>query len=220
LWSRPRAARTVALLAGIALLVLALPATAMALIASLERDLPLSPSAGEPPGAIVVLGGDETRISGSGTPMAIGPISLLRARAAAERARTLGLPILVTGGDAWRRGVPVATLMARALADDFGTPAHWVETTSLDTWQNARESAALLRAAGIRSAYIVTDAWHMRRALLAFYHFGIVATAAPTLLDPWPSGQASEFVPQAHAWVVSYYALHEWVGYLYYLARS
>ena len=219
---RGRVTARIALAMAAGLLALALPATAGTLLASLERDLPLSPSSADPPGAIVVLGGDVRRAAAADgkESMTIGPISLDRCRIGADLSRRFGLPILVTGGDPWRRGTPVAALMARTLSDDFDTPARWVEARSLDTWENARESAALLRLAGIRSIYLVTDGWHMRRALLAFAHYGIVATAAPTLLDPWPSLRPSEFIPQASAWLGSYYALHEWAGLVFYRLRN
>ena len=47
-------------------------------------------------------------------------------------------------------------------------------------------TASILQEAGIQRVYLVTHAWHMRRALLAFHRFGITATPAPVRPDPWP----------------------------------
>ena len=59
----------------------------------------------------------------------------------------------------------------------------------------------------------------MRRALLAFHHAGLRATAAPVLLDHPPTGIASDFAPRLSGWRMSFYALHEWIGCLYYVWR-
>ena len=48
-----------------------------------------------------------------------------------------------------------------SLRQDFQVPATWVETASRDTWENATDSAAILRPLGIHSVYVVTHAWHM-----------------------------------------------------------
>ena len=40
--------------------------------------------------------------------------------------------------------------MRDSLTQDFQVPVRWVEDRSRDTWQNARDSAAILRANGHR----------------------------------------------------------------------
>ena len=60
-------------------------------------------------------------------------------------------------------------------------------------------SAAILREQGINSVYVVTQAWHMRRALIAFAHTGITVTAAPTRFDRLPTPLAMDFVPESAA---------------------
>src|SRR3546814_11808110 len=63
---------------------------------------------------------------------------------------------------------------------DFGVEVRWTESESTSTWTNARLSAAKLRAADIRRFYLVTHAWHMPRAMLAFAGTGLEAVPAPT----------------------------------------
>ena len=106
--------------------------------------------------------------------------------------------------------------MSRTLREDFNTPVRWIEPRAADTWENAEFSAEILREQGIHSIYLVTHAWHMRRALIAFAHTGIVVTAAPVRLDTAPGGVASDFIPRTGAWLTSYYAMHEWIGSLDY----
>ena len=54
----------------------------------------------------------------------------------------------------------------------------------------------------------MTHAWHEKRALIAFDHFGLRATAAPVQLDDLSAGVA----PETSGWVRSYFGLHEWIG--------
>ncbi len=217
-------------IAGVALallLVLALPFTGGLLIASLERGLPLIPPADDPPRAIVVLaaevdhGARDPGANSAADDQAVdlGPLTVMRLRAAAALARRTGLPVLVSGGKPPDGSVSLAALMAESLRDDFGVPTRWREDRSDDTWENASDSAAILRREGIGSVYLVTHAWHMPRALIAFRHAGLRATAAPVLLDHAPTGIASDFAPRLSGWRMSFYALHEWIGCLYYAWR-
>ena len=219
--------RLVALAALAGLLLLALPAISGTLLAALETDLPTSMAPGTPlpgaplpgaplPGAIVILGGDVSEIGDTPDVADVGTLTLERLRAGAALSRATHLPVLVTGGVVGEGEPPVAALMARSLAEDFGVTARWIEPASRDTWENARLSAALLRADGIGAAYVVTHAWHMRRALMAFAPTGLAVVAAPTALDRMPTYGSSTFVPRVTSWLHGYFALHEWIGGVWY----
>ena len=210
-WWRRRA---LAIAAIAALLLLATPIVASALTSSLEAGLPATPDlAGMQ--AVLILGGDLNRDShGQVVP---GPLTLERLRGGVALARSAGLPIAVTGGPAWAGGPAIGTVMADSLARDFGFPASWVETESTDTWENARDSAALLARSGIHDVLVVTHAWHMRRSMLAFRDSGLDARPAPLMLD---KESLSSLMPRARAWEESYYALHEWIGIVWYTMRG
>lgn len=213
---RGRVGRLLALLSLAGLLLLSLPIVSMPLLASL--DVPPGPLDGPPPQAIVVLGGDVDRVADP--PGAVlGSLSLERVRAGAALQRRSGLPVLVSGGVVDDLPVTIGVLMAESMTADFGVPVHWTEATSPTTWENAGYSATMLRADGVSRVYLVTHAWHMRRSLLAFRLAGIDAVPAPVRLDPWPRLRPGEFLPRVSAWVNSFYAMHEWVGLAYYLAR-
>jgi uncharacterized SAM-binding protein YcdF (DUF218 family) len=201
------------------LLVLSLPVTSDLLFAGIER-FAAPPPGTPPPAAIVILSADVTRIGDTPASIDVGLLTLERIRAGAALARASGLPVLVSGGVLGRNQASVALLMARSLEADFSVPVRWQEDTSRDTWENAANSAALLRADGIRSVFLVTHAWHMRRALIAFRHFGIEATPAPVPFARKLHFQAGGFVPTARSLADSYYALHEWVGWLWYTLRA
>jgi uncharacterized SAM-binding protein YcdF (DUF218 family) len=216
----PRAATLILAIFLFGLTGLAMPVVSGSLMGSLESDLPMEPSAGDPPQVIVLLGGDFSRDASSANSFEVGPLSLERERAAAILERRTGLPVLVTGGPVVSGREAIGTLMDQSLTSDFGIRARWVETRARDTWENAQFSAAILMPRGITAVYLVTQAWHMRRAVQAFRHFGMHPLAAPTNIQPRLEVSASAFVPRAKSWLDSYYALHEWFGYAFYSIRD
>ena len=200
------------------LALLATPFVGGELIASLERHLPLQPGPATPPRAIVILGADvERRLGG---PPELGALSLERVAAGAALARRTGLPILVSGGRIPGAGTPVAKVMAATLVAQFGLTPRWVEDRSRDTWENAAFSTAILRKAGIGSAWIVSSAWHLPRAALAFRHFGLAIADSPVRISPAEPPTASDFAPRVQGWTMSFDALHEWIGLADYAWRA
>ena len=112
-------------------------------------------------------------------------------------------------------------MMADSLVHDFQVPVQWIERESRDTWENAHLSAAILREQGIKSVYVVTQAWHMRRAIVAFADTGITVTAAPTSArSRCRHAVRDDFVPEVGGWRQSYFALHEWIGLVWYSLRT
>jgi uncharacterized SAM-binding protein YcdF (DUF218 family) len=203
----------------IALILLGMPVVSGSLLLTLETGLPGTPPADHPPQAIIVLGGEIIRARDEKLGIRPGLLTLDRLRTAAALHRRTGLPILVTGGTTQPNTAAVGLIMEQSLKDDFQTPARWVESQSADTWENARFSADILRAEGITSVYVVTHAWHMRRAVLAFQGTGLTVTAAPASLDDPLGPGLNDFLPRAAGWQAGYLAIHEWVGYGWYALR-
>ncbi len=167
--------------------------------------------------AIVVLGGGRRRnapeYDGQDVPRAA---VLARLRYAVRLHRQTGLPMLVTGGSPEANADAEAELMARVLRDDFGAPARWVEGDSDNTAQNAQYSAAILRQAGISRILLVTDALHMPRSKRVFSQAGLTVTAAPTNYLGQGALIAADFIPGGGGLSDSHYAMHEWIGLLWY----
>ena len=97
----------------------------------------------------------------------------------------------------------------------------WLESDSLNTWQNATQSAAVLRAHGIGRILLVTEAFHIRRSVWCFEKQGLQVIAAPceqAHRGLYGRGLFS-IVPQSHNLFYSSRALEEWLGNLYYALR-
>lgn len=202
------------------LFLFALPVTADALQAILEHGLSDAPRPAVPPQAVVILSGDQSRISiGGAIAFRPGALTLEREQAGADLARRTGLPVLVSGGAIHSWSPPLASMMAASMANDFLLKVRWQEDRSGDTWANAVDSAAMLKAQGITRVYVVTHAWHMKRALIAFRRAGLDATPAPVAIDAKPRLLPGEFLPAAHAWLDSYYMCHEIIGLVWYAIR-
>ena len=218
---RRRAGR-VLLAGGLAgLLLFSIPLVSGLLIVSLEYGIPTQSDSTDPPQAIIILSADLTPVGvPGGVGFTVGRLTLERERAGAALARRVGLPVLVSGGRI-RLGAPtLAALMALSLHVDFGLAPLWLEDQSRDTWENAARSAAILRAAGIDRAYLVTNAWHMRRALIAFRAAGFRVVAVPAMPDVPPRLALASLLPRISAWQESYWALHEWIGCAWYALHA
>ena len=201
------------------LLLLATPFVAGHLAWSLARGIrqTVVETDADPPRAIIVLSAETARTA---TSVDVGPMTLERLRAAAALARRTGLPLLASGGSTWPEKPPLAALMAEALAADFAQPARWLERESRDTRENAVLSARMLKADGIRAAYVVTHAWHMPRTIEAFHRAGFTVYPWPVRTHRPPSGQAADWVPRADHLFTSWLALREWAGRLVYALRD
>jgi uncharacterized SAM-binding protein YcdF (DUF218 family) len=170
--------------------------------------------------AIVVLGGGRARVaSGEGDYDQVGPITLMRLRAAARLQRQTHVPLLVSGGAPDGQAESEAVLMARSLKDDFGVEARWVESNSINTNQNAILSTQLLRQDNIQQIFLVTDAIHMPRARWAFEHVGLLVVPVPSHFVASRDLHLASFIPNAQSLKNSHYAIHEWLGLLGYSLR-
>ena len=148
-------------------------------------------------------------------------LGLQRLQYAAYLAKATGRPILLTGGSGGGHGHrPVAEAMKVTLEREFGTTAAWLEVRATNTMENAKFSAQLLQQAGIHKVYLVTHAWHMPRAVLAFARTGLQVVPAPTAFVSRSEGLWSDFLPSASAMLLSYYAIHEWLGIAWYRYAS
>ena len=82
------------------------------------------------------------------------------------------------------------------------------ENESLNTYQNARNVANIVRPQRDDTLVLITSAYHMRRSLLAFNAFGLDAQPFITnVRQPQPT-----FFPRSRGFIDAETALHEMVG--------
>ncbi|MGH8623634.1 MAG: YdcF family protein, partial [Burkholderiales bacterium] len=145
---------------------------------------------------------------------------LARLRYAAHLHRALGKPLLASGGAPEGNSVPEAQLMRHVLQQDFRVPVQWIEEGSRNTFENALMSAAVLNPAGVQRIYLVTHAWHMRRARVAFEHAGFTVIPAPTGFATRFRLTLIDFLPDARALDDSGIFFREGVGIGWYHLRA
>lgn len=93
----------------------------------------------------------------------------------------------------------------------------YIENKSIDTYENAKLSKQAFENAGLSepTIYLVTSAYHMRRSIRLYEHFGFKVIPAATgfkisakVKDTW------DYLPNSYALYESYVALHEYAGLL------
>jgi uncharacterized SAM-binding protein YcdF (DUF218 family) len=210
----PRVGHATAWTALVCLLLLSLPAVSTMLVRTASTSGVFSSSAAKDAQAIVILGGGRRYAPEYGGET-VSISSLQRARYGAKLARELNLPILVTGGSVYGRGVSEADLMVQALENSFATPVKWIERRSRNTHENAQFSAQVLREAGIDTVVLVTHDIHQRRSMAEFAAVNIkTIPASVTLAQDTSRRSLPEHLPDAYSLMLSSLALHELIGYL------
>lgn len=212
---RPRLGKGLVWLALLLLYALSTQYASDRLLHALE-PAPSDPLASSGAGAIVVLGGGSYFAAPEYGSDTVKPETLARLRYAAYLQRATGKPVLVAGGHP--DGIPTAeaVLMKIALNRDFQVPVAWVEDKSDNTLENAYFSRPMLDAAGIRRIWLVTHAWHMRRAKMAFENAGFSVVAAPTGFATSYKLTVLSFLPRADAPRNSSRFFHEIIGIAWY----
>ncbi len=135
-----------------------------------------------PAGDVIILGGgaysDTPDVDGTGT-LCASPAS--RLLTAVRLQRQLDVPILLSGGQVYEDTGAEAKIAKRVLMS-LGVPENKIltETRSINTSQNARFSAEILRENGLSHPILVTSAFHMKRSVLNFAKQGVAVEPFPT----------------------------------------
>jgi uncharacterized SAM-binding protein YcdF (DUF218 family) len=203
---RPRLSIALLVIGLGSLWLLATPLVSDALQRLAQRYPPLDPSQPVNAQAIVILGGGSVRIAPEYGGPAAAHDTLERINYGAFLAHRTSLPVLVSGSPR------EADAMRTTLSRDFGINARWVENQSGDTFENARFSAPLLRADGIRRILLVTGSAHEWRAAHEFMGIGLEVVPAPVGYLRSIDMQAFRFMPNAGALMHSCESAYELIG--------
>ncbi|HEV2334382.1 MAG TPA: YdcF family protein [Stellaceae bacterium] len=213
-----RAGIVLTLASSLCLYAAATPALSSYLLSIVEAALPHTVDLGSAQ-AIVVLGGDVRRGNGADIPDTLGRLSLERVVWGAEAYRRLHLPVVVSGGRVRGAQASEGSLMKAALAADFAVPVGWSEERSRTTWENAVYTAQLLLPEKLTTVVVVSQAWHLPRALWAFERAGLTALPWPAPRTALRLGEFGDFLPSLGALNDTFDALHELIGGAYYRMR-
>jgi uncharacterized SAM-binding protein YcdF (DUF218 family) len=188
---RPRVGR---LLVGLSLGTLWLfstPTVGYAIYRLAEAYPALKPDAPVAAGAIVILGGD---------------IGWERLAYGAALARRTALPVLISSD------ADDARHLADVLESSFGIQARWVDQNSHDTFENARQTAGLLRDVPISRIVLVTHSSHMGRAVEEFEAAGFTVLPAPVAVNPRTDPGFYAWLPDVGGLLYSNLGLRELIG--------
>lgn len=150
----------------------------------------------------------------------VGESTLPRLRYGAYLHRQTGLPIIVSGGRVFEdKNSSLAQTMADSLRNDFNIDHVLLEDQSRSTYENAYYTKRLLDQHNMEQIFLVTNSYHMTRAMMTFQQQGITTIAAPTIFprknQPW----FRQLFPSASALQNTRISLHEWLGIIWYKIR-
>jgi uncharacterized SAM-binding protein YcdF (DUF218 family) len=189
-----------------------------ALLRPLEEDYPpLQARAALHVNAVVVLGGGARDLSWLGQAPQASETSLERVVRGVALARSLRLPLVLVGGngDPSRTSVSEAEAMAR-IASELGVPRSdiLVEGSARNTLESAREVRRALKG---RRIFLVTSAYHLRRAAGLFKKQGFDVVPAPCgYRGEHPALSFHAFIPRADSLHYSSNALAEYISLAWY----
>ncbi len=207
------------------MLLLSLPFVSFLSLASLEGSFPpLKPSPGQAD-AIVVLSGSYELPNSVQQEAVLGSDTEQRCLHAADvYHRVKPIPIVVSGaGIDPTLAAPSSAELMRDMLVKLGVQAGdlRLEPSSRSTYENAVECRKLLYQLGIRRIFLVTEATHMRRAVLCFRQQGIEVVPAAchhratdfdfSILNFLPTPTAADGISDA---------IHEWLGLAWYRLRG
>ncbi|MAG93713.1 MAG: hypothetical protein CMJ48_08195 [Planctomycetaceae bacterium] len=207
------------------LILVSIPVVSWGSAAILETAHPRLDRRPDDAQAIVILGGylsepDETRPSPQ-----LGIDSLRRCIRGVELYRDgEPVPVLLTGriADATPGELSVARVMGN-LVRQLGVAEQdvIVEEVSRSTWENAVESARLLKERGMTRIVLVTDGKHLLRAVRCFEKQGLdVVPAAAGYQAGDFEWTLDAFQPDASAAMGTDAAFHEFLGLLWYWSQG
>lgn len=150
----------------------------------------------------------------------LGIHSWQRMQYAASLHAQTGVPLLLSGGKpTGMEDEGEAEVMQRVM-QQHGSSAKWVEAKARNTAESARNTADILLPQGLGHIVLVTHAYHMPRSVLCFERAGFKVAPAPVGVMTKFRVAPLDFFPKAKGFQATSFALHEYLGQLWYRWRS
>ncbi len=169
----------------------------------------------QPEGTIVILGaGRYSSAPEYGFRDEVSTLTLERLRYGAALADKLKIPVLLSGGRRDANATSEAVMMNQVMVNIFNINPQYLEVTGINTVQQAKAVKNMLAAKSSQKIYLITHAWHMKRAVAEFTLQGFDVHAAPMGFAA-TSGIENLYLPTATALASSSRAMHEYYALLY-----
>lgn len=215
--------QTLSIIGFISLYVQSTPIFAYNLATSIEQK-PISTNAPTPDAIVVLSGG----VNNNGYEYPIKAIvntdTLIRLRYAVYLAQKYPNATLILSGGYTGSRYKEAQVMKDTLDTMFNIENPIiVEDNSINTNENAKFTAKIIKLHHFQTIYLVTQAYHMKRSMMLFHENGVTPIAAPTDYTHSDDAMTKElmFIPTARAQSITSRSLHEiWGYYLYKLNYS
>lgn len=203
------------------------PVVAQLLIDQLQNQYPplqVSQISHKVPSAIIVLGGGHEVSPETESGYTLSNATEERIHYAAYLYHKTKLPIITSGGRINKRSPSEAELMRHDMKYYFHIRVAWTENNSRNTRDEGNLMVPILKKQAIKVAYLVTNAWHMPRAIYSFRNSlkktKIKIIAAPMgYITPANKGILN-YLPSNSALNGSATAMHEYIGILAYHLRN
>ena len=175
--------------------------------------------------AIIVLGGGKGISPEYRSGHILSDATQFRLHYAAYLYNKTHLPIIVSGGNLDKFSPTEADLMLQELRDYFKIPTAWKEDKSTTTKDEGNLMVPILQSNRIDVAYLVTNAWHIPRAMYtfnsSFHNTNTKIIAAPMgYIILQPNQYFLNYLPSLEGLSTSNIAIHEYIGMLsYYLSN-
>lgn len=136
--------------------------------------------------------------------------------------RRLNIPVIIASGKVYPEGEAGAPVDRRIMIDLGVDPTNIiVEKKSRNTYENAQFSSRICQDLGYKKPILLTAAYHLKRAQMAFQTTGLATI-------PFPAYRFSSdnpvffwrcFLPSHNSFETSCVAIREYLGLLYYMLR-
>ena len=125
------------------------------------------------------------------------------------------LPLMLSGGRTNKANFSEAEIMQKYLSN-INIQAKWLENNSHNTREQAKYVWQILQPLAIKNIILVTDNYHMKRAMNSFLKIGFDTVIPANVYSVKKITGIQSFIPTAEAMINVRLVLHEYLGIIWY----